>query len=250
MTFANKLSVEERISLAKQRTEKLVWLIVGSLQIHANNKAAIHSNKLSSQIPISYAANAFNEFARSLRFFELVRLSSLLDKPSEDRISIPTIIELIDCDNVQSTIRCDHFRYFSETALASIDNSLPYVLVEQIKLSEIDFASDLATKNAHRLTKAIKISRRIMRSPRLRAIKHIRDNYLAHSLDQSTLRAAAKVEIAKLGYEAWLLQRTVYIANAFYLAVNGVSFDWGLSWEFAERNAHALWENCKLSVVD
>ena len=57
--------------------------------MHELNAVVIYSQKLSEQIPRSYAAHAFNQFQRSMHLFELVRLCAMWDGPGDDRESIP-----------------------------------------------------------------------------------------------------------------------------------------------------------------
>ena len=249
-SWAHKLSTAERVSRAKFRTKKLIGLILVNLQIHANNKAALHSNKLSSQIPRSHAANAFNEFARSLRYYELVRLSALWDRSAEDRISIPTIVDLVACDEVQSALQNEHLEYNWTTAVASIDRGLDARIFEHIKAAEIDFFSRLCRKAALRMKSAIALSHRLENSSRFKAIKRARDHFLAHSLDESTMTNVSKVNKVRQGDEYWLLVRSVIIADALYIGINGTAFSWDSSCRIVQKSAHSLWANCKLSVIE
>ena len=66
------------------------------LELHANNAFVVYSPILSSQIPASFAANAFNVFQRSMHQFEIVRLCALWDGADAEKENIPTVIELID----------------------------------------------------------------------------------------------------------------------------------------------------------
>ena len=61
-------------------------------------------NKLSSQIPESYAANAFNVFQQSIHQFEIVRLCALWDSAELEKENIPTVVGLIDDAQVLNII--------------------------------------------------------------------------------------------------------------------------------------------------
>ena len=65
------------------------------LQVHEANRIIVYSDRLSTQVGRSFAANAFNSFQRSALFFELVRLCAAWDTPKEDRYSIPSAIVLV-----------------------------------------------------------------------------------------------------------------------------------------------------------
>jgi hypothetical protein len=57
---------QERIDLAKARMPKVVDHFLYLVELHANNLYAVYTPTLSSQIPKSYAANAFLVFQRSM----------------------------------------------------------------------------------------------------------------------------------------------------------------------------------------
>jgi hypothetical protein len=90
------LSSSERLALAKAGVDNLVHHIVPLFLMHESNAVVIYSQKLSKQIPRSYAAHAFNQFQRSMHLFELVRLCAMWDVLRDDRESIPTIIGLFN----------------------------------------------------------------------------------------------------------------------------------------------------------
>ncbi len=95
-----KLTLPERVKTAKEKTERVVDHLLYLLALHENNAIVLYSPTLSSQIPTSYAANAFNVFQRALHQFEILRLCALWDRAELDKESIPTIIELIDHNDV------------------------------------------------------------------------------------------------------------------------------------------------------
>ena len=91
-----KLGCAARIELAKAKMPRVLGHFLYLLELHANNAHVVHSPLLSSQIPQSFAANAFNVFRRSMHQFEIVRLCALWDSADIDKANIPTVIELID----------------------------------------------------------------------------------------------------------------------------------------------------------
>jgi len=58
----SRMTTENRIKLAKEKTNRVVDHVRYLLELHENNEIVLYSNTLSSQIPTSYAANAFNVF--------------------------------------------------------------------------------------------------------------------------------------------------------------------------------------------
>src|ERR1700731_98620 len=95
-----KLTVPERLKAAKDKTPRVLDHLLYLLALHENNAIVLYSPTLSSQIPTSYAANAFNVFQRGLHQFEIVRLCALWNRAELDKENIPTIIELIDHNDV------------------------------------------------------------------------------------------------------------------------------------------------------
>jgi hypothetical protein len=70
----DKMDAVARISEAAQKTERIVDHIINLIQIHENNAVIVYSSTLSSQIPLSHAAHAFNAFQDAFYRYELVRL--------------------------------------------------------------------------------------------------------------------------------------------------------------------------------
>jgi hypothetical protein len=61
---------------------------------------------------------------------------------------------------------------------------------------------------------------------------------------------SGEVSPLKYGQETELLSQTIPIVEALYLWVNGTSFQIDTSRQFANENAHALWQGCKFSVLE
>src|SRR5262249_21997395 len=98
------MTTKERAAMAKQKTERVVEHLLYLLQLNANNEVVLYSSTLSSQIPTSYAANAFNVFVGALGRFEIIRLCALWDRPEIDKENIPIIIKLVDDRDVIETL--------------------------------------------------------------------------------------------------------------------------------------------------
>src|SRR4030088_986780 len=91
-----RMTVPERLKAAKEKTERVVDHLLYLLELHEHNAIVVYSDALSSQIPTSHAANAFNVFQLGLHQFEIVRLCALWDGADRDKENISTIVELID----------------------------------------------------------------------------------------------------------------------------------------------------------
>jgi hypothetical protein len=90
------LSPAERIVRAKAKMKRVVERFLYLVQLHENNVCIVYSPGLSSQIPESFAANAFNVFQRGCHEVEIMRLCALWDSPGEDKENILTVVDHID----------------------------------------------------------------------------------------------------------------------------------------------------------
>ena len=95
-----RLPRPDRIRLAKAKMTKVLDHFLYVVELHANNSFVVFSPVLASQIPQSYAANAFNVFQRSMHQIEIVRLCAIWDGIDLDKENIPTVVALIDDDEI------------------------------------------------------------------------------------------------------------------------------------------------------
>src|SRR5262249_35724968 len=102
-TMFERMSVADRLKAAKEKTRRVVDHLLYLLELHENNAIVLYSDTLSSQIPTSFAANAFNVFQRGMHQFEIVRLCALWERVGPEKENIPTVVELIDHpDSIES----------------------------------------------------------------------------------------------------------------------------------------------------
>src|SRR3979411_945048 len=94
------LPTGERIEFAKTKLGKVLDHFLYVVELHANNSFVVYSPTLVSQIPPSYAANAFNVFQRSMHQIEIVRLCAIWDSADPEKENIPTVVELIDDEKI------------------------------------------------------------------------------------------------------------------------------------------------------
>src|ERR1700751_3319250 len=99
-----RLAKPERINLAKAKMKKVIDHFPYVVELHANNSFMVFSPVLASQIPRSYAANAFNVFQRSMHQIEIVRLCAIWDSVDFDKENIATVVQLIDDDEIIETL--------------------------------------------------------------------------------------------------------------------------------------------------
>jgi len=138
------LGSAERIDLAKAKMPKVLDHLLYLLELHANNAHVVYSPLLSSQIPQSFGANAFNVFRRSMHQFEIVRLCALWDPVDVDKENIPTVIELIDHDTIIDMLADETRSHWANEAMAllnpSVDPTMSTAERDAVRQSEIEFA--------------------------------------------------------------------------------------------------------------
>jgi AbiU2 len=98
------LSVEERVSLAKDKINKIIDHVCLCIALNESNAILNYSKSISGQIGSSHAAHTFALLQNSQHRYELMRLCALWDAPGRNRESIPTVAALIDDQDVISAL--------------------------------------------------------------------------------------------------------------------------------------------------
>jgi hypothetical protein len=248
-----KLSIDERIAAAKAKTERVVDHILYVLDLHENNEIIVYSSTLRSQIPTSYAANAFIVFRHGVHQFEIVRLCALWDSAELEKENIPTIIDLIDHPQIIETLAQETAAYWKGQSSAifnsSKDPELNALEIEALRQSNDEFGNQQACQAREELRDAIKNSRAILASPKFASMMNLRDKYLAHSLTETRReRQVGSIDPMKFGDERELLNASIPIVQALFCWVNGKSFDFENSRKIDRENAKALWEACTFDI--
>ena len=246
-------TIAERIELAKTKMEKVLDHFLYVVELHANNSLVVYSPTLASQIPSSYAASAFNVFQRSMHQIEIVRLCAMWDSADADKENIPTVVQLIDNEEVIEVLAAEtrsHWTGGSGHLLnPSDDPELAAIERAAVKISNDQFGDEQALKAKTELMQAINESRAILSSSRLASVMNLRDKHLAHSLTTTRREKRAPVQPMKFGDETDLLNASVPIVERLYCWVNGKAFSIGDSQDIDQENAEALWNGCKFSVL-
>jgi AbiU2 len=223
--------------------QRVVHHFLYLLELHENNVFIVYSPGLSSQIPESFAANAFNVFQRGCHQFEIVRLCAVWDKPAPDKENILTVVELIDSPCVLDMLSEDERQYWLNSGRGLINPSDDPVMREQERQSIAQDAEEHANRCRDKLLQAIKSARAI--SSKLAGIMNLRHKHLAHSLAQTRSEKKGTVfQPIKPGDETELLDKSIPIVEALFAWVNGVSISIAGFREIRRKNAHALWTGC------
>src|SRR6266478_3998818 len=176
----SRMTTENRIKLAKEKTNRVVDHVRYLLELHENNEIVLYSNTLSSQIPTSYAANAFNVFQRALHQIEIVRLCALWDRAGIDKENIPIIVEAVDHPDVIGMLveeTRSHWQHKGGVIFTaqSDDPQLIAAATEAARRSDEQFGQQQATAAQDDLRAAIKKVRGILESGVLAGIMNYRD---------------------------------------------------------------------------
>jgi hypothetical protein len=255
-TKVEQLSRPDRIKLAKAKMVKVLDHFLYVLELHANNSFVVYSPVLVSQIPYSYAANAFRVFQRSMYQIEIVRLCAIWDSIDLDKENIPTVIKLIDDDKIIEMLADETRSHWASGAggVAAINPSNDPIIAaemerEMIEAIDLQFADEQASKARTELRQAIADAKAVLGSPRLASIMNIRDKHLAHSLEITRAEKNGPIQPMKNGDETELLNASIPIIEQLYCWVNGTSFLIANSQKIDQHNAEALWNGCKFSVL-
>jgi AbiU2 len=245
-------SKAKRIELAKAKMPKVLDYFLYVLELHANNSFVVYSPLLASQITYSYAAHAFKVFQRSMYQIEIVRLCAMWDSVDPDKENIPTVVDLLDDDEIIETLAGEtHRRHMSGADAPRWANpgNDPIIAaeIERERLASIDpqYADERAALARTELRQTIADARAVLASPQLASIMNSRDKHIAHSLEKTRREEDGPVEPMKYGDETKLLNASIPIIERLYCWVNGTSFSIKNSQDIDQHNAKALWEGCK-----
>lgn len=254
-SFSEKIEewpAEKRIKEAKKLIRILTDRIQISIELHAANEIIIYSNYLSGQIPKSYAGHAFSAFQDAQFNFEIISLIAIWEKPDINSVSIPTVVHLIDDEEVLSELVHRTFNAYAGIPRRHInpqsDPKIQRAVEEVLRDSQVEFATQQSQKAAEQLEASIKEAKDIIKREQTHSIANVR-NHLSHSLTQTRREQKMSIEPMTYGDERELLNVSIKLIEDLYCWVNGTSFDIaGDVFEQARRNARELWHNCNFDI--
>ncbi|TCU64352.1 hypothetical protein EDE08_1162 [Bradyrhizobium sp. R2.2-H] len=255
LKWLGKLTKAERVDQAKAKMSRVLDHFLYVVELHANNSFVVYSPILAAQIPTSFAANAFTVFQRSMHQIEIVRLCALWDSADPQKENLPTVIELIDDDEIISTLGDVNLNRWTGSLavtrnLSSDDPEIVKLELQALKEIEQRHGEEQAAKAQTELKRAIADSRAIIASPRLASAMNIRDKHLAHSLEVTRREEKqGPIQQMKYGDETALLNASIPIIESLYCWVNGKGFSIADSQRINHKNAEALWGGCTFRVL-
>ncbi len=250
------LSVDERLQQAKSKTELLVGHALQLMSIHEANRIAVYSDVLSSQIPRSRAAVAFNLFVEMSIKAGLIQLSAIWDDPAEAGENIRTVISLVNDPGVKAAL---HAEYLRSNAYKDIrlytDNLDPNCISTATKEAEaggLRIAAEEAKKSIDRLERAIERAKNTVGLNELRKLRNLRHKRIAHLFTETNeeKRHGQPIDPPKYPEVESLMDMTISIVDDLNISIRGAAFMWDDSRELAIRRAKALWHGCRIEVLE
>lgn len=102
--WISKRNVNDRIKFAQEKLDRIIDRVLSGLVMRESNRELL-KGKLSGQIPLSRAASCYKALIESQLKYETLLLSTLWDSSSENRNSIPSVLELVDDAGVKVQLR-------------------------------------------------------------------------------------------------------------------------------------------------
>jgi hypothetical protein len=254
MAKFDNLSKAERIGHAKTKMEKVLDHFMYLLELHENNAIIVYSNALSSQIPHSFAANAFNVFQRGMHQFEIVRLCALWDGVDIEKENIPTVTELIDHPAIFDSLAEETRQHWANNGVVDVnpsdDPEIRAAVEESLRQHNISFGNKQAATAKTQLIGAVDAARKIVGSAQLARVMNLRHKHLAHSLASTRLEIQqGPVDPMKYGDETAILEASIPIIEHLFSWVSGKGFSIENSRQIDRKNAQALWHGCTFKVL-
>jgi hypothetical protein len=237
---------DDGIERAKQYTNKLIDQVIAAKAADENTRHAVYSSRLADRIPRSYGANAFTELQNTLLYFSVVRACSLFDRPTNDRISLHTVIQAISNKKTVRKVARETYRYHATQVeprrLTSEDDpEIRKLLADNWK----QYNEERGLKEERLVYRRVRVAEKIVdRAERLLIKDHLRpfrDNFIAHNLTNS-VRNGKPVSFV-LGMESRAIQHAKCAVDQLHLALNGSNFDWEALEKMQRRNASEFWDN-------
>lgn len=242
------LNTSARVAAAETKVSELVNQMLDLFALHEANRFITYTPLLSKQIPASHAAHAFNVFQRSSFLFEVLRVCALWESPEENRISIPTVVALIDEPKVLDALGKRIVAAWSGPPSASeMDPQIAAAWAERDR----EFGEEQRSKLMGWTLRAIHKARAVTLNDKLRSLRNFRDKNIAHSLTTSRAESRGTVfSTPKYGDERFLVTVSATVLRCLYLGISNTDFNFRNSRRIARRRATSLWTGCRFEILD
>lgn len=220
----------ESLVRLQSMSERLVTQVNALISLHESNRILVYSDRISGQVPRSYAAHTFNIISQASHFYEIARHCALWDKSSNDRESIPSFASLAE------GLRTEILRRI-ESDWRTPPAHHPHLYDDSLREAKAEFL------------RTLDIAQRLERSRFVTRLRDFRDKHIAHSLSDDADIKRGKVRVSpKYGEERFLLMASIAIVRRFRLAAVGGDYAFASMIEQTKRNAEEFWGGCSLSI--
>jgi AbiU2 len=212
------LSKPERIELAMLKIDELVNRVLRASATRASNK---YMQFPSGRPGVSRAAVCFNNLLDNQFRYETLVLASLWDKAGRDRNSIPTVVKLVDDQEILKTLRRNaEGQYQSQHA---------------------EYRNEEIQKFETRWFTAKEICERLPSDPHFNELLDYRHHEIAHSVRSATV--VVDTTVIKLAKPFW--DDTIECIDNLYSAITLCGFDFLDAKRVHEENAVDFWRNLR-----
>jgi hypothetical protein len=216
---------QQRFEHVTEMVDRLIDLMMPVITLHETNRIVAFSDRLSSQIPPSYAANAFIDFQGALLDAETARLVRLWDRPEWSRNSIQTAYWLTVDRDFRNL--CDQH---AKDVLGAMFIDTWYEDRQARSWRRLDF-----------------LAPRAFEAPIFERLENYRNKHLSHSLMQSAKEKHKVIPNATYRDHERLLARTLIILRLLNMNLRQAGFDWSNSFRIARSNAESRWNSSTFS---
>ncbi len=219
----------------------------------ATNDLVVYSDTVSSKIPVSNAAHAFNLLREDLHAYAVIRLLAVWDPADHNSLALPAAIELLDDDSVVQVLERyvhDHYANSRPAVLNRTREEEEAAVQEMIQQIQLREAVERSEKNTLMVREAIETAKKIRNEDVTKRLRTLR-NFRSHSVEYLRGQKGSAPKMPKYGDEVGVLNSTVKIVEILYSAVNGTSYSLDEEVrELTEQRARELWENFSLDLPE
>lgn len=226
--IVSEMPIEDRLQKAKEIIRNLTFRVQEVISLNATNQILTYSDKVARKIPESYGASAYNDLQKFLFQLELIKVTSLWDKPDSNAVSIPTAVLLIDSPEALYILQQEHFGAHAGRGVRLLnkhdDTQMQAEIARLAAKSQENFAAEQASRVEEELKEIFEYVREFSNLKLFESVINERDK-IAHSVTLPKREAVRPVPPMKYGNETELLNKTIEIIERLYCWVNGTSFN-------------------------
>ncbi|MEM6711347.1 MAG: hypothetical protein AAF590_03605 [Pseudomonadota bacterium] len=250
----DKLSPEERYAKAQSKLQLLSDRVQEATSACAMVEQFAYSKDVVSRIPRSPHARGYSVLKSMLFQHGTLKVAALMDKPSIDRVSLPTVELLLNTPEVLKLV-FTQVRSWREDGGEIMDNpetepeTYAYVKAWVEEQGRVEADKDEAGARKE-MPKLLADAAELSTCDELKAVRHARDHYIAHNLTAPGADQPPEPKM-RYGHETTLLKRISPVVQGLLLFSTGHNSN--LSREHASTAQHLakkFWSNVEFKGPD